>query len=335
MDSVTHIVIGASIGEIFAGKQLRRRALWWGMVAQSLPDIDFLASFWTTPAQDLLAHRGFTHSILFAIIAAVFCALLAERVHRKHDISLKNWVLFFGVQICIHLFLDSMNAYGTGLLEPFSHKRFSFNVLYVADPFFSIWAALALIAVFIFRTHKNKTHWAVIALSMSGAYLLYSIANKLVIEDKVKTILSRDNIVYKRHFTTPTVLNSWLWYVVAENDSGYYMGYYSVFSKKDNIEWQYRPRNEKLLTNTQDEGDLYYLLRFSQGYYTVEHWGDTLVFNDLRFGQIAGWRDSSAKFAFHYFLSQNASNDLVIQRGRMAMMNKRDITSLIEKIKGN
>jgi len=27
------------------------------------------------------------------------------------------------------------------------------------------------------------------------------------------------------------------------------------------------------------------LKTFSQGYYTVEKWKDTLVFNDLRFGQ--------------------------------------------------
>ncbi len=335
MDSITHIVIGASIGEIFVGRQLKRKALWWGMVAQSLPDIDFLASFWSTPAQDLLAHRGFTHSLLFAMIAAVFCGLLAEKVHRKHNISLKSWIIFFGLQILIHLFIDSMNAYGTGLLEPFSHKRFSFNVIFVADPFFSIWAALALIAVFIFRTHKNKTHWAIIALSMSGAYLLYCVANKLVVERKVKNILSRDHIAYKRHFTTPTMLNSWLWNVVAENDSGYYIGYYSIFSKTDNITWQYRPRNEQMIAGKEKEEDLHYLLRFSQGYYTVERWEDTLVFNDLRFGQIAGWRDTNARFVFHYFLGTNADNDLVVQRGRMAMFNKRDIGSLIEKIKGN
>ena len=335
MDSITHIVIGASVGEIFVGKQLRRKALWWGMVAQSLPDIDFIASFWKSPAEDLLAHRGFTHSLLFALIASVFCALLAEKMHRKHDISLKNWMIFFGVQICIHLFLDSMNAYGTGLLEPFSHQRFSFNVLFVADPFFSIWAALALIAVFIFRTHKNKTHWAIIALSMSGAYLLYAVANKLVAEQKVKSILSRDHIVYKRHFTTPTMLNCWLWYVVAESDSGYYMGYYSVVSKNDSIAWQYRARNEQLLAGKESNEDLHYLLRFSQGYYTVEKWGDTLVFDDLRFGQIAGWRNRDSKFIFHYFLGPNADNTLVVQRGRMAMLNKRDIASLIEKIKGN
>lgn len=335
MDSITHIVVGASVGEIFAGKQLGRKALWWGMAAQSLPDIDFLASFWTTPAQDLLAHRGFTHSFLFAIMAAVFLGLLAERLHRKHDIPLKKWILFFGIQIFIHLFLDSLNSYGIGWLEPFSHHRFSFNVIFVADPFFSIWTLLALVLVLIFNTHKRKRHWAIIALSISGAYLLYCAGNKLVVENKVKAALAARHINYSRHFTTPTPLNNWLWYVVAENETGYYIGYYSVFSKSDSISFSYHPRDEQLLAGKYNNDDLHYLLRFSQGYYTVEKWGDTLVFNDLRFGQVAGWRDSSARFMFHYYLQDGVDNRMVVQRGRMDMWNKRDISSLVEKIEGH
>lgn len=45
MDSITHIAIGACMGEVFAGKQLGKQALLWGVLAQSIPDIDFIASF--------------------------------------------------------------------------------------------------------------------------------------------------------------------------------------------------------------------------------------------------------------------------------------------------
>lgn len=335
MDSLTHIVIGASIGEIFAGKKLGRKALWWGMAAQSLPDIDFLASFWASPTEDLLAHRGFTHSILFAAMATFFCALATERWHKKHKISLQYWMLFWGLQIIIHLFLDSLNAYGIGWFEPFSHARISFNVIFVADPLFSIWTALALIFVFIFHKHRRKKQWAIMALSVSVVYLLYCVSNKMRVEHEVKKILQQKQIAYGRHFTTPTMFNDWLWYIVAENDSGYYVGYYSVFSKKEDISFSYHPRNSYLLAGKHASEDVQNLLRFSQGYYTAQQWGDTLVFNDLRFGQIAGWRDSNAHFVFHYFLSGTNDNDMVLQRGRLAAGNKEDIASLINKIKGN
>ena len=109
-----------------------------GAAAQSLPDIDFLAFLWTSPAEDLLAHRSFTHSILFIVLLTPFLSLAAKRWLPDPDIPLRKWILFFGLQLVIHDFLDAFNAYGTGWFEPFNHSRISFNVLFVADPFFSI-----------------------------------------------------------------------------------------------------------------------------------------------------------------------------------------------------
>jgi inner membrane protein len=41
------------------------------------------------------------------------------------------------------------------------------------------------------------------------------------------------------------------------------------------------------------------LKTFSQGFYTIEKKQDTLIFNDLRFGQEIGWHDPSQPFACH------------------------------------
>ena len=56
------------MGEAFAGRTVGKKAMLWGILAQSIPDIDFISSLWLDTADHLLAHRGFTHSILFAII---------------------------------------------------------------------------------------------------------------------------------------------------------------------------------------------------------------------------------------------------------------------------
>jgi inner membrane protein len=68
----------------------------------------------------------------------------------------------------------------------------------------------------------------------------------------------------------------------------------------------------------------------------VEKWGgDTLVLNDLRFGQIIGWKDPKEKFVFHYFLQYPDDNKLVVQRGRFAKWDWSVVEALWRRIKGN
>ena len=129
MDSLTHIAIGACIGEVVLGKTIGRKAMLWGALAQSIPDIDFLAGLWMNTSQQLLAHRGFTHSFLFVGIIGFFMAQTAERIHRPHNISLERWLGFFVFELVTHLFLDAFNNYGVGWFEPFSSHRISFNTI--------------------------------------------------------------------------------------------------------------------------------------------------------------------------------------------------------------
>jgi len=306
-----------------------------GAIAQSIPDIDFIASFWNDTPAYLLAHRGFTHSILFDFLVTIAFALMADHYHRQHRISYHKWVLFFGAQISLHLFIDLFNSYGTGLLEPFSHTRFSFKALFVADPFFSVWAAIAFIALLVLKARVHKRiFWQRFGMIVPAVYLSYCSFNKMTVDYDVKKILVAQNIAYKGYFTTPTPLNSWLWYVVAKADSGFYIGYHSVFDKRRQIKFHYFAKNESMLRSVSDREELQHLIRFSQGYYTVEKRNGTLVFSDLRFGQIAGWYDPKAVFAFHYYL-QGKEDKLVVQRGRFARWNKATLRSLIRRIGGN
>lgn len=308
-----------------------------GALAQSIPDVDFITAFWNDTATNLLAHRGFTHSILFAMLATTAFALLAEHYHRQHRVGYNKWILFFGLQISIHLFIDLFNSYGMGLLEPFSHIRFSFNAMFVADPFFSIWPAISFIALLLLRPHvRKRTFWWKFAVVGSSFYLAYCSINKLKIDSDVNKILDAQHISNRAFFTTPTPLNNWLWYVAARSDSGFYIGYRSVFDRKPEIDFEYFPRNNYLLGSVSDQEELQHLLRFSQGYYTVEKWNDTLVFNDLRFGQMIGWYDPRERFVFHFYLNKSAKdNKLVVQRGRFAGWTWASTTALVKRIEGN
>jgi len=337
VDSLTHIALGACMGDAFAGKQLGKRAMFLGAVAQSVPDIDFVASFWTNTSENLLAHRGFTHSFLFVSLIAPFLGLVAERWHRPHDISIRKWILFFSVQAFIHLFLDGMNSYGVGWFEPFSHYRVSYNWIFVADPFYSVWLGVAFVVLLILKRNSPKRNWWIrFGVGMSTIYLLYCGLNKIRIDNDVRDIFRKQQISYNHYFTTPTPLNNWLWYVVAENDSGYNIGYRSLFDRERKIDFHFIPRNASLLEPVKDKEDLQKLIRFSQGYYSVQKWDDTLlVFNDIRFGQMVGWEDPSARFVFHYFLEHPTRNKFVVQRGRFYGWNMNSFKALLRRIGGD
>lgn len=307
----------------------------WGALAQSAPDIDFLAALWLSPAENLLAHRGFTHSLLFIAIITPLFALSAMRLHRPHNIPLKKWLFFFGTQCLIHIGLDGFNAYGVGWLEPFSHHRFSFNVLFVADPFFSIWPAIALAALIILRTgNKQRVLWWVSGLLASIIYMMYAVSNKIYIERSVDKALKYDHIRTEHILTTPTPFNNWLWYIVAPAQKGFYIGYRSVFDTQPRIDFHFVARNDSLLKSVADHESLQHLLKFSQGYYTVSSNNDTLLFNDLRFGQILGWKYPNQKFTFHYYLQHPADNKFVVQRGRFEKWDMQEVKDFLIRIKG-
>jgi inner membrane protein len=306
-----------------------------GSLAQTSPDIDFIAFLWNDASSNLLAHRGFTHSLLFLVFASLFYTWIVQRFWNGKLIAWHKWALFFALQISVHLLLDVYNSYGTGLLEPFHHGRFSFNALYVSDPFFTIWPIVSFIALMVIRTGaaKRKLWWRS-SIVFCTFYLIYCSFNKIYIQNKIENLLASQSVIYEEVLTTPTPFNNWLWFVVAKQDSGFYAGYYSVFDDKEEVQLTWFPQNKDLLSFVKNSDELNNLVRFSQGYYTVEKHGDTLVFNDLRFGQIAGWHDPKSKFAFYYFLDHpSKDNRTVVQRGRIAGWNKQTITSLFEKIR--
>lgn len=335
MDSITHIALGACMGEAFAGKKLGKKALLWGALAHSLPDIDFVSAFWMDTPSALLAHRGFTHSFLFVVLAAFVLALGAERWHRPHNISLRRWFFFFGMVLLAHVLIDALNNYGVGWWEPFHHHRVALHTIYVADPFFSAAPGIALLALLLLpHLHPRRSLWWKSGLVTAALYLGYCGINKLIIDQQVRRSFQAQHIPHQRYFTTPAPLQNWLWFVVAGNDQGYFTGFRSLFDRTERINWEYFPRNTHLLDTVSDHESLQKLLRFSQQYYTVEYWNDTLVLNDLRFGQIIGWHNRCEHFVFHFFLSHPQHNKLVVQRGRFDKWNPAIARSLYRRMRG-
>ncbi len=104
MDSITQIVLGAGVGELILGRKLGNRAMVWGGIAGTIPDLDVLSSPFMTAAESLHAHRGFSHSIFFVLLAPLVYSFVLTKLY-KNDFYLsrpwKNLVLICGILGCV------------------------------------------------------------------------------------------------------------------------------------------------------------------------------------------------------------------------------------------
>lgn len=82
MDSLTQITLGAAVGELVLGHKVGNRAMLWGAIAGTLPDMDVLANFAGDDISSLAYHRAITHSLFFAVAMP---PALGWLVHRLYD----------------------------------------------------------------------------------------------------------------------------------------------------------------------------------------------------------------------------------------------------------
>lgn len=128
MDSLTQLTLGAAVGEAVLGKKIGNRAMLWGAFGGLLPDFDVFARFFMDDLGALAFHRGFMHSILFAIIAAAGMAWLTNQLYRTAT-HRKTWykttvtvfilgiytLLFLGLRMILDDPMRTPLAYGLGL----------------------------------------------------------------------------------------------------------------------------------------------------------------------------------------------------------------------------
>jgi inner membrane protein len=108
MDTLTQLTLGAACGEAVLGKKIGNRAMLWGAFGGLLPDFDVLAMFFTDEISALAFHRGFMHSILFAVLAALGLGWLTERLYqsgfykrRRYKAGVSLFVLAFYVLLML------------------------------------------------------------------------------------------------------------------------------------------------------------------------------------------------------------------------------------------
>lgn len=316
MDSISQIVLGAAVGEAYLGRRIGNKAMVWGAIAGTIPDLDVVSKLWMTEIDSLAFHRGISHSLFFSLLMAGIMAYLVHHWYTRPSaptdsldttgsVSRWQWYLFFFLTLFTHPLLDCCTAYGTQLWAPFSDHRIAWNIISVADPLWTIPFGLALIIssrMARTSTVRQVTTW--IGIGWASLYLLWCTYNKKRVDAIMEDTIATMGIDAQRYITGPSILNNVLWTGTVETDSVYYQGSYSLLDKEPSFKLSPLPKYHDRLHGHQDDYVVQVLQWFSSGYYNVVRRADgRLQVNDLRYGSTrASGEPGEDDFVFRFVL---------------------------------
>ncbi|PTX44602.1 inner membrane protein [Christiangramia gaetbulicola] len=303
MDSVTQIVLGAAVGEAVLGKKVGKKAILYGAIAGTIPDLDTLVGNFFDTITAIEIHRGFSHSIVFAVLFAPIFGWIISKIESNSDATWKNWSWFMFWGLLTHPLLDAHTTWGTQLFWPFD-LRLAYKNIFVIDPLYTLPFLFFLIMAMRFnRTDPKRRKYNRLGLIVSSIYLLViTPALKLYTFQKFEAALEEQNITYERIDTRPTPLNSILWTANIETEDAFLIGNYSVFDTQP-IDFYSVPKNYDLAGELADDPNLNRLIQISDGWYTFSENDGDLYFNDLRFGNM-DIEDPDSDFIFSYKLAK-------------------------------
>ncbi len=206
MDSLTQIVLGAATAEAVVGRKIGNKALLFGAIAGTIPDLDVLASPLLSDVGELIFHRSFSHSLLFVIFGGWFFAYTSWKVFKWKKLTFKDLFLVFSFCFLTHILLDTCTTWGTQLLWPFTSYGYALYNVSVVDPFYTVPFLLLLIVIlFLNRTNpwRNRLNWLGIILSTSYLFaglFLQSKASSIFKEQLEKQGIQIEEMITKTTF---------------------------------------------------------------------------------------------------------------------------------------
>lgn len=380
MDSLTQIVLGAAVGELVLGRKVGNKAILWGAIAGTIPDLDVLSKLFFDDLRANEVHRGVTHSILFSLVLApvfgqwikrhqrsflaVFVALVAlvfvsgaasitaqvaigavalgiialilRKVKGTDAATAKEWSWLFWWTLVTHPLLDCHTTWGTQLFWPFQLKV-AYNNIFVVDPAYTVPFLICVALVMFFKRTDPRRRWINgFGLVLSSAYMALTLVTKSIAHTRIQDSLVRQGIAYNAISTRPAPFNTILWTANVDRGDRYALGYYSLLDTKPEVELVNVPRNLALLGPWSDHDNVRRLVQLTEGNYVIQMRNDTLLFCDLRFGQI-GEPAPEKPFVFSYALIPKGNDLRVVQIPSPRLDGQRVrswIGELWERIKG-
>ncbi len=283
MDSVTQAVLGAAVQGAVLGKTQGRRALVYGAVLGTLPDLDVVIRY-ADPVSMMTYHRGFSHSLFVLTALAALLAWLVRLRWPAAPYSGRRLFLAVWLVLVTHPILDAFTVYGTQLLWPIATVPESWAAIFIIDPVYTVPLLGAVLFAAVAGFTGRGSRALACALAFSTAYLAFGLAGRTLAEHRVSTALQERGIAVTELRAVPMTLTTLVWRVIAKTPDGhYYEAISSVFDRGPS-EWLRYPLNLPARAVLKD-APLHDRLRWFTGdWLRYDVIGRSLVVSDLRMG---------------------------------------------------
>ena len=332
MDSLTQIILGAAVGEAVLGKKIGNKAMLYGAIAGTIPDLDIFSSYFTDTVSALEIHRGFTHSIIFSVLFAPIFAWLVTRYESYKDLKGWSWLFFWA--FITHPILDAHTTWGTQLFWPFE-TRLAFKTIFVIDPLYTLpFLVFLILAMFQKRTSKKRRLYNNLGLIISSGYLGLTFILKDMAFTEFEAALNEQNIAYRQIDTRPSPLNTILWNANIETEDAYLLANYSFFDTQP-ITFEAYKKDHELLGDLAENEKVKRMITISKGWYTIVKTDQQLLYNDLQFGLLS-MEKGAQNFVFQYEIIRDDEGTVqFIEQEKDKRDGKKMMIDLWTRIKGN
>lgn len=282
MDSITQAVLGASIQGAMLGRWQGRKALLYGAMLGTLPDLDVVIDYGDAVA-DMTFHRGFSHSLFVLTGLALLLTWLTRRFRHNPGYSAQRLFLTLWLVLITHTLLDSFTSYGTQLFWPLMPTPTAWSSIFIIDPLYTVPLLIAVGAGLLFGLRGKAARAQNMALALTSVYLAFTVGGKFMAEHRVETELARQGIQAEQLFSTPTPFNSLLWRVIVLDGEDYHEALVSWFDTTA-PQLERIPRGTHLAAALVDSEAHARLQWFTGGMLRYDQLGDLLVVTDIRLG---------------------------------------------------
>ena len=290
----------------------------------------------------LIGSKGYFLPVLLAIgLYFLIKELYKEYLTKDQEhpqVSYKEWAWLFFYAIVTHPILDAFTTFGTRLFWPFSDVRVSLSNISIVDPIYTIpFLATVIACGFYSRTDRRRqiTNW--VGIGVSCFYMMTTMLTRQHVDKVMESSLSKEGIVPDKMMATPTIFNNILWFSIAQKDSNYYCGYYSILDREAKIDSiRVLSQNQYLVKEFMQQKELKILTWFSDQYYNLMDLGNgRLQYNDLRYGTLSFKFDDPKDFIFHFNLTKEGDHLKVLPERESPKRNPEELNKFWERIKGN
>lgn len=122
-----HAVAAVALGTSYPKRMVNWKFWMLGIACSILPDADVISFKFGIAYEDFWGHRGFLHSLLFALITGLLVTFLFFRKNRTR-VQVIGYVFFFSLCTASHDILDAMTTGGLGVafFSPWDDARYFF-----------------------------------------------------------------------------------------------------------------------------------------------------------------------------------------------------------------